>query len=98
MTTQITIPIEKITEFCKKYHIIKFSLFGSVLGDNFHADSDIDVLVEFAENHTPGLLFFEMEEELSIILGRKTDLNTPGFLSRYFRDEVIKKAETLYVA
>ena len=46
----------------------------------------------------PGLAFFAMEAELSEILGRKVDLNTPQFLSRHFRDDVVAKAEDLYAA
>ncbi len=84
----LNIPKEKISEFCRKHRIRKLSFFGSVLRDDFRPDSDVDVLVEFDPNHVPGLDFFGMEIELSEILGRKADLNTPGFLSRYFRDEV----------
>jgi predicted nucleotidyltransferase len=74
------------------------ALFGSVLRDDFTPESDVDVLVEFEPGFVPGLRFFSMEEELSTILGRKVDLNTPGFLSRYFRDRVLAEAETQYVA
>jgi hypothetical protein len=73
-------------------------LFGSVLREDFGPDSDIDVLVEFEEGHVPGLTFFAMERELSEILGRKVDLNTPGFLSRHFRDAVLAEAEDQYAA
>ncbi len=94
----INIPKAKIAEFCKKHHIRKLALFGSVLRDDFRADSDVDVLVEFEPGHVPGLAFFEMEAELSHILGCKVDLNTPHFLSRYFRDRVLREAEIQYVA
>lgn len=76
----------------------RLALFGSVLRDSFRPDSDVDVLVEFDPAHIPGLEFFSMQEELSAILGRKVDLNTPKFLSPYFRDEVLAEAEVLYVA
>ena len=75
-----------------------FRSFGSVLTDRFGPDSDVDVLVEFEDGHTPGLAFFAMQDELSKILGRPVDLNTPGFLSRYFRDEVRRNAVVLYAA
>jgi len=52
----------------------------------------------FDPDHIPGLAFFAMQDELSEILGRKVDLNTPNFLSKYFRDEVIQEAEVQYVA
>lgn len=89
---------DKIAEFCSKHHIRKLSLFGSVLRHDFGPDSDIDMLVEFEPGHVPGLEFFTMERELSEMLGFKVDLNTPGFLSRYFRDQVLAEAEVQYVS
>jgi uncharacterized protein len=56
----------------------------------------VDVLIEFEEGHTPGFEFFDMEIELSRILGRSVDLNTPGFLSHFFRDRVLREAEVQY--
>ena len=95
---RIDIPKDKIVNFCRKHHIRKLALFGSVLREDFRPDSDVDVLVEFEPSHTPGLAFFSMESELSKLLGRRIDLNTPQFLSRYFRDEVLDEAEVQYVA
>jgi len=97
-TVRVDLPREKIAEFCRRNHIRKLSLFGSVLRDDFGPDSDIDVLVEFEPGHVPGLGFFAMEIELSELLGQKVDLNTPQFLSRYFRDQALSEAEALYVA
>jgi len=96
---RIDIPNEKIAEFCRRNHIKRLALFGSVLRDDFRPDSDIDVLVEFEPEARVGLLTLAgMEIELSELLGRKVDLNTPGFLSRYFRDEVLAEAEVRYDA
>ena len=94
----IDIPRERIAEFCRRHHICKLSLFGSILRDDFRPESDIDVLVEFEPEARTGFAFFAMQEELSAILGRKVDLNTVGFLSEYFRDEVLEEAEVLYDA
>jgi hypothetical protein len=96
--SNVTLDSGRIAEFCRKNHIRRLALFGSVLRDDFRPDSDVDVLVEFEPGHTPGLGFIAMERELSTILGRKVDLNTPSFLSRYFRDEVLAEAEPFYVA
>jgi predicted nucleotidyltransferase len=74
----------------------RLSLFGSVLRDDFRPDSDVDVLVEFEPGHTPGWEFFGMQEELAGIIGREVDLNTAGWLSRYFRDEVVAGALPIY--
>lgn len=94
---KINIPHNRINEFCKKHHIRKLALFGSVLRDDFRPDSDIDVLVEFEEGHVPGYIRLAgIEIELGEILGRKVDMNTPNCLSRYFRDEVIATAEVEY--
>jgi predicted nucleotidyltransferase len=92
----LAVPADKIAEFCRRHHIRKLALFGSALRTDFRPDSDVDVLVEFEPDHVPGLAFFGMEEELSELVGRKVDLNTPEFLSRYFRDEVLAQAEVLY--
>lgn len=98
MRTRIRLDQAKIKEFCKKHHIRRLALFGSVLRDDFLPDSDIDVLVEFEAGHVPGLAFFGMEVELSDILGRKVDLNTPNFLSRFIRDKVLSEAHVQYEA
>jgi len=94
---RIPVPEERIAEFCRRHHIRRLAFFGSVLRDDFTPNSDVDVLVEFEPGKTPGFAFFSMEEELSTILGRRADLNTPNSLSKYFRDEVLAEAEELYV-
>ena len=96
MNKNIVIPRDAISQFCLRNHIRKLSVFGSALRDDFHPDSDIDVLVEFEDGHVPGFAFFGMEAELTNLLGRKVDLHTPNFLSRYFRDRVLKEAEVQY--
>ncbi|HXJ96743.1 MAG TPA: nucleotidyltransferase family protein [Terriglobia bacterium] len=94
----IEVPHDKIEEFCRRHYIAKLSFFGCILRDDFSSGSDVDVLVEFKPGHVPGLAFFSMESELSGILGRKVDLQTPQFLSRHFRDEALREAEVHYVA
>ena len=88
---------DEIGEFCRRHHVRRLAVFGSAIRDDFRAGSDVDVLVEFDPDHIPGLAFFGMEIELSEILGHKVDLNTPEFLSPYFRDQVLSEAETVYV-
>ncbi len=96
--TKLELPREKIAAFCRKHHIRRLAVFGSALRDDFAAQSDLDVLVEFEPGHVPGLGFFAMESELSEIVGRKVDLNTPQFLSRDFREQALSEAEVQYVA
>ncbi len=56
---RIEIPQAEIEEFCRRNHISRLALFGSVLRDDFTDQSDVDVLVEFEPGHTPGLAFFQ---------------------------------------
>jgi predicted nucleotidyltransferase len=93
---QIEMPKEKIETFCRRNHVRRLAVFGSVLRSDFRPNSDIDVLVEFEPGHVPGLAFFGMQAELAVTLGRAVDLNTPQFLSRYFRDEVQRDAQVIY--
>ncbi len=92
----LVVPRDQIVEFCRRNHVRKLALFGSVLRDDFSAQSDVDVVVEYESGHVPGLAFITHQEELSRILGRNVDLNTPQFISRYFRDEVLSEAEVVY--
>jgi predicted nucleotidyltransferase len=93
----ISIDSHTVAEFCRRNQIRRLALFGSYLTDNFHPDSDIDMLVEFEPSARVGLLgMARMEIELSDLLGRKVDLRTPEDLSRYFRDKVVSSAQVLY--
>jgi predicted nucleotidyltransferase len=74
----------------------RLALFGSVLREDFGAESDLDVLVEFEPGHTPGFAFVRLQRELSDLLGIPVDLHTYRSLSRYFRDEVLEESRTLY--
>ena len=96
--SKVHLPKDTIADFCRRHHIRKLAVFGSVLHGDSRPDSDLDVLVEFEPGHVPGLAFFGMEQELSKLLGRQVDLNTPQFLSPYFRDEVLAEAEVQYAA
>ena len=94
----LPVPQSEIASFCERHHIRQLALFGSVLRDDFGAESDVDVLTEFKPGHVPGLAFFAMQDELSALFGRPVDLNTPQCLSKYFRDDVLAQAKDLYVA
>lgn len=89
-----------LAELCRRHHIRRLSLFGSVLKGTDRPDSDVDLLVEFEPGHVPGLITLAgIEEELSVLLGnRPVDLRTANDLSRYFRDEVVRTAELQYAA
>ena len=88
----------KLEALCREYHVKRLALFGSRTRGEERPDSDLDVLVEFEEGGTPGLKFFRLERELSELLGYRVDLNTPKFLSPYFRDEVMAHVQSIYAA
>jgi predicted nucleotidyltransferase len=92
----LDIPREEIAAFCRHHHIRRMALFGSILRGDVGPDSDIDVLVEFDPDHIPGLAFFAMQRQLSQILGHEVDLNTPQFLSPYFRQQVQDEAAVIF--
>ena len=96
-TPRIDVPREALAAFCRRQHIHRLALFGSVLREDFRPDSDVDVLVQFEPGHRVGLIrLSQVEAELAALLGRQVDLNTAGFLSPYFRDAVLRSAEPLY--
>ena len=99
MAYRLPLDPEILAEVCRRHHIRKLSLFGSMLKGTARTDSDIDLLVEFELGATPSLLTMAaIEIELTDLLGQKVDLRTAEDLSRYFRDEVVHEAEPQYVA
>ena len=98
MEPRIDLPRDRIQEFCRRNHVRRLALFGSVLRSDFGPESDVDVLVEFEDGHVPGLDFFRLEQELTEIVGRSVELHTPGFLSPHFRDQVLAEASVQYDA
>lgn len=90
---------EWLSDFCARHRVRKLSFFGSFTRDDFGPNSDIDVLVEFKPQAGVGLFeLAAMERELSEAIGGRTvEINTPGSLSRYFREDVLAEAEEAYV-
>ena len=95
----ISFPDEALAEFCRQHRIRRLALFGSILRDDFGPESDIDVLVEFEPDARVGMIRLAgIELQLAELLGRKVDLNTPGFISPYYRDRVLAEAQVQYDA
>ncbi|HEY9619244.1 MAG TPA: nucleotidyltransferase family protein [Crinalium sp.] len=88
----------QIAKFCQRWHITELALFGSILRDDFRADSDIDVLVTFAPEH--GLSWddrLKMQGEIEVLLGRKVDLVSKKYLKNpYRRYEILKTHRVIY--
>ena len=86
MLKPIALPIDQIINFCQQWQIIELSLFGSILRDDFHADSDIDILVAFAPTANWGLLdHAQMQEELEAVLSRRVDLISKRAIDRSYK-------------
>lgn len=97
MSPRIALDRKQIAEFCRRHHIRKLSLFGSVLRDDFRPDSDVDVLVEFEPGHRVGLRIIDIQEELSKMLGgRRVDIVSEKYLNRRLRNRVLASAEVEY--
>jgi len=97
---RFTIPEKKIANFCKRWHVSEFSIFGSVLRDDFRSDSDVDVLVSFTEDaHISLFDLAQMQIELEALFDRPVDLvEKAGLRNPYRRDEILKTAQVVYAA
>jgi hypothetical protein len=100
---KITLPKEKIAEFCSRWKITEFALFGSVLRDDFGPTSDVDVLVTFASDARWSLLdHVTMQDELAVLYGRKVDLVSRRGIERsrnpIRRRDILDSAEIIYAA
>ncbi len=102
MPIHLDLPHDKLAGFCRRWNITELSFFGSVLRDDFGADSDVDIMVNFAPGKTPGLEFWTMEAELEEILGHKVDLTTrqgvENSANYIIRGEILRSVEPYYAA
>jgi predicted nucleotidyltransferase len=97
---QIRLPLKEIKEFCQKYGVEEFALFGSVLRDDFGPDSDIDVMLKFKPGH--GFTFFntpEIQDDLKRIFGRPVDVIEKGRIRNPFRRQgIMSNYRVVYAA
>lgn len=102
MPNPVRIPIspDGIADFCRRWKITEFSLFGSVLRDDFRPDSDVDVLVVFDSAAIWSLLdLVTLQDELSRLFGRNVDLvEKSGLRNPFRRHEILRTRKPLYVA
>jgi hypothetical protein len=100
VSRNLEIPMDRIETFCRKWKIREFSLFGSVLREDFRPDSDVDVLVSF-ESDAPWDLFHlvEMRDELIALFGRDVDLvEKEGLRNPFRRRAILDTREVIYAA
>ena len=103
LAARIGLPMSAIEAFCDQWQVRELALFGSVLRDDFGPDSDIDVLIRFRTERTPGLFGIAgMERELGDLFGRRVDLVTRAAVetSRNYirRKAILESARVVYVA
>ena len=101
LAARISVSMSAIEAFCDRWRVEELALFGSVLRDDFGPDSDIDVLVRFSKERTPGLFgIVGMERELAELLDRRVDLVTRSAVdaSRNYirRKAILESARVLY--
>ncbi len=94
---RIPIPRNQLVELCRRYHVRRLALFGSVLRDDFRPDSDVDVLVSFQPDARVGFLALgRMKRELSALFQRPVDLVPQDGLKPVIRESVLSSAEEVY--
>jgi uncharacterized protein len=97
----IALPEEQIREFCQRWHVREMCLFGSILRSDFRADSDVDVLVDFAPSYRPTLLDLgRMQAELGAVFGRRVDLLTRKGVedsrNPYRKQSILSSSQVVY--
>ena len=98
-TLKIKIPTEILDAFCQRYQVRRLSLFGSVLRDDFRADSDVDVLVQFDPDARVSFMTLgKMQRELAALFKRPVDLIPQDGLKPVIREEVLASAQEVYAA
>ena len=90
------ISASRIAAICRKYRIHEMAVFGSLARGEAHPRSDIDRYVEFEPGFHPGLRWFDLEEELESLLGRRVDLSRKSLLKPRVRREAVRDAVVLY--
>jgi uncharacterized protein len=100
---RLGVSAEALSQFCHRWHITEMALFGSVLRDDFSAESDIDLLVSFDPAFRRGLAeMIEMQSQIQQLLGRDVDLIVRRALERSEnvsrRDRILNSAQVIYVA
>jgi uncharacterized protein len=98
-TSRLDFSMEALMELCRRYHVRELALFGSARREDFRADSDVDLLVEFEQDAQIGFMALSrMQRELEAVFGRHVDLVPKGGLKPILRQSVLESAEVLYAA
>jgi predicted nucleotidyltransferase len=100
MRLRIEAPQKAIEAFCRKWKITELALFGSVLRDDFRPDSDVDVLIAFAEDSHWSLYdILDIQDELKTMLGHEIHITEkPAMRNPFRRYEILRTAQVIYAA
>lgn len=101
VTDKLPIPRKALVDFCKRWKVVEFALFGSVVRDDFALESDIDVLISYAPQSEWGLFdHIQMKQELKELFGRDVDLITKRALEQshneLLRAEILDSAKVIF--
>lgn len=97
----IELNIERIVELCKRFHVRKLWVFGSILTNRFNDKSDVDLCVDFEWENIPLMEaadnFFDFQNALENVFGRKVDITDDSAVRNpYFREELNEKRMLIY--
>ena len=98
LASGIEVPPESVAAICRRYRIIELAVFGSAARGDLRAGSDVDIFLEFEPGTHPGLGFFELEDELSVLFGSHVDLSRKSLLKPLVRRNALRDAVVLYAA
>ena len=102
MPLGLAIDAGQLADLCRRYHVAKLELFGSRARGTARPDSDVDLLVTFEPDKTPGLAFVSLAEDLEALFGREVDLLTRECVEKdfnpYRRKSILEVTESLYAA
>jgi hypothetical protein len=98
LASGIEVSAESVAAICARYRICELAVFGSAARGDMRPGSDVDILVEFEPGAHPGLGFFELEEELTELFGRRVGLGRKSLLKPLVRPSALRDAVVLYAA
>ena len=97
----VEINIHKIIEICKRFHVRKLWVFGSILTNRFSEQSDVDLCVDFDKSQIDVFdyadNFFDFQYALEDLLGRKIDITEDSAVRNpFFRQELNQTRQLIY--
>ena len=97
-TDNLSIPLNAVEDFCRMWKIRRFSLFGSVLREDFRPESDVDILIAFSDDAEWSLWdWIEMTDQLKTLFGRDVDVvEESGLKNPFRRHEILKTRQVIY--